>query len=103
MKGRLDVLYQGIRPDNIVIDNERDSVVERFNFRQGTVTFDTITEDSFLVDEREYTVAEYIASIHETKMWMEDSITRMESLINSVETNINEIRTSLNMPIIPLV
>ena len=61
-----------------------------------------VNEDSFLVDEREYTVAEYIVSIHETKMWMEDSITRMESLINSVETNINEIRTSLNMPIIPL-
>ena len=42
-------------------------------------------------------------NVNETKMWMEDSITRMESLINSVETNINEIRTSLNMPIIPLV
>lgn len=83
MIGRLDVLYQAIRPLDLEV--KKDIVIERYNYRQGTMTFGVVNEDTWLVDEREYDFLTYISHINETKLFLEDSITRFETAIYEME------------------
>ena len=83
MRSQLNVLYQQIRPQEISVKDK--IVIERSNYRAGTLSMENEIVETWVVDEREFTIPEYLVHTADAKYFLEDTITRLELVIATTE------------------